>query len=226
MAAFCSFRRFLRTGQLGPLHHGLTTSEVAALLGAAPRWSRIDSRGMPDCWSYGRLDLSFGARSGSEASRLDAISIRDVPSLRGDCEVFRVGAPLPGADAAMPPPIDGALAMTLDGLDEARGLADVLDLFRDRADTRVLLGPFGEFNCPLRIVAGVLLLEGVAEVEPVEDGPPLGGFEISELIRRALRATELISVTAVAPEAAARLAPSSAPAAALTIREVLESAES
>lgn len=54
-----SYRKFLRTGSLGPLHPTMTLMEVARELGPPNGWLTPEEQVLPLYWGYGRLEIFF-----------------------------------------------------------------------------------------------------------------------------------------------------------------------
>jgi hypothetical protein len=87
MGILASFKSFLITGRIGPLHTALSLNEVAVLLGRPSSWIVQPGDACPEYWTYGKLEVSFD--TGTPAPfQMRFFQIEFANSLEGDCEVF------------------------------------------------------------------------------------------------------------------------------------------
>jgi hypothetical protein len=87
MGILASFKTFLTTGRIGPLHTDLTLPEVAMLLGRPGSWIIQSEDACPEYWTYGKLEISFDT-STPAPFQMRFFQIEFANSLEGDCEVF------------------------------------------------------------------------------------------------------------------------------------------
>jgi hypothetical protein len=100
-----SLLEFAKTGQLGPLHAGMTRDELAQQLGLPETWSAPSRREHASIWKYGDVEFHFqGHRvflifcdhgsltSGGATLRLDPWIIRvGMDRSSFECELSRIG---------------------------------------------------------------------------------------------------------------------------------------
>jgi hypothetical protein len=117
MGILVSFKRFLTTGRIGPLHTDLTLNEVAALLGRPSSWIVQPDDAFPAYWTFGKLEIGFD--TGTPAPfQMHFFQIELAGSLEGDCEVFC------GPD-------DALLVLALDGLHGKSKPSDFVRAMKD-----------------------------------------------------------------------------------------------
>jgi hypothetical protein len=88
MSTLASFKSFLTTGRIGPLHTELTLPEVATLLGRPGSWITQPDDAFPAYWTFGKLEISFETQTPAPF-QMRFFQIEYAASLEGDCEVLR-----------------------------------------------------------------------------------------------------------------------------------------
>jgi len=76
-----SFRKFLRTGQLGPVQPGVTMMELARELGPPGGWILQPDEDLPTYWVYGHLEMLFAPDA---PHRLRWFQLEHAEDLKGD----------------------------------------------------------------------------------------------------------------------------------------------
>lgn len=81
MGQLVSFREFIVTGRLGPLHTSMRPAEVADALGTPACWILNEGVNWPEYWEYGNhLEISFDSSTGN----MWFFQIERAKSLKGD----------------------------------------------------------------------------------------------------------------------------------------------
>ena len=81
MVSKYSFRKFLKTGQLGPVRPGMTMMDVARELGPPGSWILQRDEDHPTYWVYGHLEMLFALEA---PYRLRWFQLEHAEYLRGD----------------------------------------------------------------------------------------------------------------------------------------------
>lgn len=76
-----SFRKFLKTGRLGPVRPGMTMMEAARELGPPGAWILQPDEDLPTCWVYGHLEMLFALDA---PHRLRWFQLEQAEYLNGD----------------------------------------------------------------------------------------------------------------------------------------------
>jgi hypothetical protein len=125
MSILASFKDFLTTAHIGPLHTELTLTQVAKLLGRPGSWILQPNDTCPEYWTYGKLEISFDT-STPAPFHMRFFQIEFANSLEGDCEVFR------GPDHEF-------LVLALDGLHGKSKPSDIVRAMRDGPPVTVMI---------------------------------------------------------------------------------------
>jgi hypothetical protein len=162
MGVLVSFKSFLNTGRMGPLHTELTLTQVAELLGRPGSWIIQPRDACPEYWTYGKLEISFDT-STPAPFQMRFFQIEFANSLEGDCEVFS------GPDGM-------DLVLALDGLhgkskpsDFVRAMIDgpaVTVTFRVMTSTQTVYMNIS--NGLVEVLFGAQLKNGIAPLIPAE----------------------------------------------------------
>ncbi len=154
MGQLVSFREFILTGQLGPLHTAMRPADVADALGTPECWILNDGVNWPEYWKYGNhLEISFDSFTGN----MWFFQIERAASLEGD--YFRLNDARNWSETAY--------GVELDGFHGHSKPSDFLKIAAAAGITSQVLLSIEQHNSDMSIVIGssVAIIYSAADCE-------------------------------------------------------------
>jgi hypothetical protein len=172
-----SFREFLSTGRLGPLHHCMTLMDVARVLGPPEDWITSEEQTVPVYWKFGKVEISFDETA---PHRMHWFQIEHAEHLQGEFDA-----------------ITDDLVLALDGIDGTTKPSEFLSAGLWSPDIASVCCETSHGDASMCICAGNVQILFRIDLRTADDGWPRGDsdrFSLSELTGAIERSARLDSV--------------------------------